>query len=163
MPVPPILTDPFSAAYRRMVQEFNDLVVYTPDDLLAIWSRNADLLNAARGVFVVDEPKFEKPSLPGNQNFGKTGFLRNWMADTRLVLIQDYRGDRPFRYSAHVFCDTNFVSFCGAFYSGRDLGGNAQGFAEALEFLTPISEALSALPYLVENAERRTPNSYVTP
>lgn len=156
MPVPPILTDPFAPEYRRMVQEFNDLVVYTPDDLLAIWSRNSDLLNAARGVFVVGEAVFEKPSLPGNRNFGQTGFLQNWMADTRLVLIQDYRGDREFRYSPHIFCDTNFVSFCGAFHSGRDLGGNTQGFAEAVEFLAPISGALTALPFLVENAERRT-------
>jgi hypothetical protein len=152
MPIPPVLTDAFAEERRQMLQDFADLIVYDPDDLLAIWSRHSRLLDAARGVFVVADPRYAKPLLPGDRNFGTTGFLRNWMADTTLLLIQDYRGDREFRYSAPIFCDTNFVSFCGAFLAGRELGANQAGFLETLEFLSPRSHTLNALLYLVENA-----------
>jgi len=124
MPIPPVLTDAFAEERRRMLQDFADLVAYNPHDLLAIWSRHSRLLDSARGVFVVADRRYAKPFLPGDRDFGTTGFLRNWMADTTLLLIQDYRGNREFRYSAPIFCDTNFVSFCGAFFAGRELGAN---------------------------------------
>src|SRR5437899_447592 len=153
MPIPPVLTDAFAEERRRMLQDFADLIVYDPHDLLAIWSRHSRLLDAARGVFVVADDRYSKPLLPGDRDFGTTGFLRNWMADTTLLLIQDYRGNREFRYSAPIFCDTNFVSFCGAFLARRELGANQTGFLEALKFLSPRSQSLNALPYLVENAQ----------
>src|SRR5205807_7272569 len=107
MPIPPVLTDAFAEERRQMLQDFNDLVTYEPDDLLAIWSRHPQLLDEARGVFVVADPQFDKPLLPGDRDFGGTGFLRNWMADTKLLLIQGSRGNREFDYSAPIFCDTN--------------------------------------------------------
>src|SRR5437016_6170929 len=124
MAIPPILTDAFAEERHQMLQDFTDLVVYEPDDLLAIWSRHSRLLDAARGVFVVADRRYTKSLLPGDRDFGTTGFLRNWMADITLCLIQDYRGSREFYYNAPIFCDTNFVSFCGAFLAGRELGAN---------------------------------------
>jgi hypothetical protein len=75
------------------------------------------------------------------------------MGSTRLVNIQNKDGARECRYSAPIFCDTNFVSFCGAFFSGRDMGTNTDAFHEAVKFVAPMKNALTGNAYVMENAD----------
>jgi hypothetical protein len=118
----------------------------------ATWSEYYHDLAGARGIFVVNDPKHAL-SLPGDHDFGGRGFLRCLMGSTRLLNVQNREDAREFRYSAPIFCDTNFVSFCGAFFSGRDLGSNADSFREAVNFLLPMANNLNANAYMMENAE----------
>jgi hypothetical protein len=143
----------FSPSRQLMVQDFVDALPTTDvDELRMVWGQHTDVLNDARGLFVVDNPAFEC-SLPGNRNFGKTGFLRNVMEGSRLALIQSESFGSDFGYASVIFADTNFVSLCEAFQSGRDLGGNTDAFREAVAFLNPLRTKTIPYPYLLENAE----------
>jgi hypothetical protein len=117
------------------------------------WTEHYDDLRGARGIFVVDDPKHEL-KLPGDVDFGSTGFLRNLLGSRNLLNIQNVEGARAFRYSAPIFCDTNFVSFCGAFFAGRDLKANKESFREAVEYLLPIKNSISAMAYVLENVDK---------
>jgi hypothetical protein len=77
------------------------------------------------------------------------------MASKRLLLIQNCERARDRRYSARIFCDSNFVRYCEAFCGQRNLSQNSDAFRRAVEYLLPSAEGISALPYMVENAESR--------
>jgi hypothetical protein len=137
-----------------MVEDFLNAAIDRDKEVIGrAWSHYFPLLTGARGMFVVNDPAYAKPILPGDRNFGGKGFLRCWMAGTQLLLIQNRGSTRGFRYGAPIACDTNFVSFCEAFHSGRPLGAHTAAFEEAVSFLLPIAEATHAFPYMVENAE----------
>jgi hypothetical protein len=143
----------FSPSRQAMVQDFVDVIrTSNVDDFREAWRRHADVLEGARGLFVVDNPVYEV-SLPGNQDFGETGFLRNIMANSRLALIQSESFGFEFSNSPVIFADTNFVSLCEAFYAGRDLGGHTDAFRQAIGFLDPFKLTTNPYPYLLENAE----------
>ena len=143
----------FSRSRQLMVQDFVDVIPRSDvDELRMTWGDHSDVLSDARGLFVVDKPVYEC-SLPGNRNFGKTGFLRSVMTSNRLVLIQSESFGSDFNYSPVIFADTNFVSLCEAFQSSRDLGGNKEAFREAVAFLNPLRQSTIPYPYLLENAE----------
>jgi hypothetical protein len=118
----------------------------------ATWSEYYHDLAGARGVFVVDDPQHTL-TLPGDHDFCGRGFLRCLMASPQLLNVQNRESGREFRYSAPIFCDTNFVSYCGAYFAGADLGPNADAFTEAVSFLLPLTNNLNALAYVMENAE----------
>jgi len=148
------VTDSFSVQRRKMLEDFaNVSMTANSEKVSGLWSQYHDMLTEARGVFCVDASKYGKPDLPGNRDFGGRGFLRSWMASNRLLLIQNRDGAKECRYSAPIFCDSNFVSYCEAFHSGRSLGPNEAAFREAVVYLLPIAEGTNAFPYLVENAE----------
>ncbi|HRH97910.1 MAG TPA: hypothetical protein PLB55_18360 [Prosthecobacter sp.] len=143
----------FSATNQAVLEDFLNLGLPCDSNAVSeLWSRHYWSLEGARGVFAVTNQQLEK-KVPGNQNFGRSGFLRCWLSNTRLLLIQNANQPREFRYSSPIFCDTNFVSFCEAFDAERSLGDHKEGFEEAIRFLIPISSAASAFPYLIENAE----------
>ena len=75
------------------------------------------------------------------------------MASTRLLLIQNCERERDRRYSAPIFCDSNFVSYCEAFCGQRNLSHNLHAFRRAVEYLLPRAGVTSAFPYMVENAD----------
>ena len=143
----------FSQERQEILEDFVNLE--TPCDAEAIseaWSRHYSALSRSRGIFVVTDSIQEK-KLPGNHDFGESGFLRCWMSSSRLLLIQNREGASEFRYSSPVFCDTNFASFCEAFEAGRSLGAHQAGFEAAVKFLLPLSKGVNIFPYLIENAE----------
>jgi hypothetical protein len=143
----------FSASRQLMAQDFVDVMPTSDvDDFRMVWGTHSDLLDDARGLFVVDKPQFEC-SLPADRNFGTTGFLRSVMASNRLALIQSESFGFDFDYFPVVFVDTNFVSFCEACEAGRDLGANADAFRQAAAFLNPLRQSTTPYPYLLENAE----------
>jgi len=145
--------DVFSVSRRLMIQDFVDVMPTSEvDELRMVWGRHSDVLENARGLFVVDQPQFEC-SLPGNRNFSTTGFLRNVMASNRLVLVQSESFGSDFDYSPVIFADTNFVRLCEAFQSGRDLGGNTDAFCQAISFLKPVRQSTVPYLYLLENAD----------
>ena len=136
-----------------MLQDIgNAAVEHSTPAIDRVWSKYNEDLIGARGLFVVDDREDEL-SIPGDHDFGSMGFLRSLMASRRLQLIQSESGAREFRYTAPIFCDTNFVSYCGAFLAGRNLGAIHDAFSEAVRFLLPIRDNLGAYPYLIENAE----------
>ena len=126
---------------------------HSAETISKAWTEHYDDLRGARGIFVVDDPKHELRT-PGDVNFGSTGFLRSLLGSRNLLNIQNIEGAREFRYSAPIFCDTNFVSFCGAFFAGRDLKANKESFREAVEYLLPIKDSISAMAYVLENADK---------
>lgn len=144
----------FSVSRRAMLEDLtNAAVTATAEDILGIWSHHYTSLEGSRGLFCVNELKYQNPSLPGDHSFADRGFLLSWMASNRLLLIQNKDGARNFRYWAPIFCDTNFVSYCEAFYSGRSLNADETSFRKAVEYLLPIAETTNAFPYIVENAD----------
>jgi hypothetical protein len=153
MPSTDAITDPFSERRRSLLIDFANVAgSHDADRIGATWVRHHHELMGARGIFVVEDPKHEL-ILPGDRHFATTGFLRCLMGSTRLLNIQNKDGAREFRYSAPIFCDTNFISFCGTFFSGGDLKANANGFREAVRFLLPIKNGLTANAYVMENAD----------
>ena len=118
-----------------------------------LWLHHSSSLTGARGLFCVKEQRYDKPDLPENRDFGGRGFLRSWMASKRLLLIQNCERARDRRYNARIFCDSNFVRYCEAFSGQRNLSQNSHAFRRAVEYLLPRAEGISALPYIVENAE----------
>jgi hypothetical protein len=147
------ITDPFSERRKSLLIDFANVTgTHDADRIGATWAHHYDELTGARGIFVIDDPKHEL-TLPGDRNFGAAGFLRCLMGGTRLLNIQNKDGARECRYSAPIFCDTNFISFCGAFFNGRDLKTNADAFREAVRFVLPIKNALTANAYVMENAD----------
>jgi hypothetical protein len=138
------ITDPFSERRRSLLTDFATVAgSHEAECIRAVWVQHCHELMGARGIFVVDDPKYNL-TLPGDHNFGTTRFLRCLMGSTRLLNIQNKEGAREFRYSAPIFCDTNFISFRGTFFNGRDLKANADGFQEAVKFLLPIKNSLTA-------------------
>jgi len=136
-----------------MLQEIGNAAVLRRSEAIGrAWSNYNEDLIGARGLFVVED-RADELSIPGDRDFAGQGFLRCLMASRRLQLIQSERGARDFRYSAPIFCDTNFVSYCGAFAAGRNLGAIHDAFTESVRFLLPFRDSLGAYPYLVENAE----------
>jgi hypothetical protein len=147
------MSDAFSQKRLDLLEAFANL--QTPGDpveISQVWSRHYCELKESRGVFAVNDPLYEK-TIPGDRDFGCFGFLRCWMSSTRLLLIQNRNSARNFLYSAPIFCDTNFVSFCEAFESGRSLRAHQAAFEQALEFLFPMAFSTNAFPYLIENAD----------
>ena len=148
------ITGPFSERRKLMVTDFGNVTgSHDAQRISAKWSEYYHDFAGARGIFVVDDPKHDL-LLPGDHDFGGTGFLRCLMGSTRLLNIQNSQTAREFRYSAPIFCDTNFVSYCGAFFAGRGLGQNADGFRKAVTFLLRMVKNLNATPYVMENAEK---------
>ena len=151
---PAITGSSFSAKQREMLQDFGNVTVTADAGKIAdLWLHHYSSLAGARGVFCVKEQRYDKPDLPQNRDFGGSGFLRSWMASKRLLLIQSSEGARDRRYSAPIFCDSNFVSYCEAFCGQRSLSENSDAFRDAVTYLLPIAEETSAFPYMVENAE----------
>ncbi len=147
------ITDPFSERRKTMLLDFANVTgSHSADQIGNVWDRYYEYLSGARGIFVVDDPKHEL-KLPGDRDFDATGFLRCLMGSRRLLNIQNVEGARECRYSAPIFCDTNFVSFCGAFFAGRDLKANKRAFRQAVEYLLPRKESLNATAYVIENAD----------
>lgn len=136
-----------------MLADFANVTgLHDREAIFATWNEHRDCLGGARGIFVVDDQRY-RLSIPDDRDFGGTGFLRCMMASTRLLNIQNSESPREFRYNAQVYCDTNFVSFCGTFFRGGKLGANSDAFREAVNFLLPIRDSLNATPYLFENAD----------
>jgi hypothetical protein len=126
------LTDPFSVRRKAMLINIATAAgSHSAETIGAAWGDHYEDLQGARGIFVVDDPKHEL-ILPGDRDFGATGFLRCLLGSRRLLNIQNIEGAREFRYSAPIFCDTNFVSYCGVFFAGRHLKANEEGFREAV-------------------------------
>lgn len=148
-----LISDPFSERRHAMLGDFANVTgSHDREAISAAWDRNRECLAGARGIFVVEDQKYEL-SLPDDQDFGGTGCLRCMMASTRLLNIQNSESAREFRYNAEIYCDTNFVSFCGTFFRGGNLGPNSNAFRDAVKFLLPIRASLNATPYLFENAD----------
>ena len=148
------ITDSFSAKTREILQNFANVAMTADAGKIAdLWLHHSSSLTGARGLFCVKEQRFDKPDLPENRDFGGRGFLRSWMASKRLLLIQNCERARDRRYSARIFCDSNFVRYCEAFCGQRNLSQNSDAFRRAVEYLLPRAEGISALPYMVENAE----------
>lgn len=144
----------FSSARRELLEGFaNAAITEDSEEISELWSHHYGDLIGARGIFCVDHPRYEKPDLPSNQNFDEKGYLRSWMASRRLLLIQCRDGGRQAQYGNHIFCDSNFVSYCEAFHAGRSLGTLQDAFLKAVEFLLPMAAATNAFPYMIENAE----------
>jgi hypothetical protein len=154
MPPPELISDPFSQRRRVMLNNFANVAGrHDRAAISGMWNAHRDSLMGARGIFVVGDENYQK-KLPGDRDFAGTGFLRCMMGSTRLLNIQNSENAREFYYSAPIFCDTNFVSFCRTFAANGNLGANEAGFREAVKFLLPIRNNLNALPYLFENADR---------
>ena len=153
MSATPATADSFSAQ-REILQDFaNVLTTADAGKIADLWLRHYSSLAGARGLFCVKEQRYDKPDLPENRDFGGRGFLRSWMASKRLLLAQNCEGARERRYSAPIFCDSNFVRYCEAFYGQRNLSQNSDAFQRAVEYLLPRAEGTSAFPYMVENVE----------
>ena len=137
-----------------MLQDFGNVTMTADAGKIAdVWWHHYSSLAGARGVFCVKEQRYDKPDLPENRDFGGRGFLRSWMASKRLLLIQNCEGAIERRYSAPIFCDSNFVSYCEAFCGQRSLSQNSDAFRDAVTYLLPRTGETSAFPYMVENAE----------
>ena len=63
------------------------------------WSRFFHDLEAARGIFVVDDPRCEKALLPTDTLFGGKCALLGLLKGRCLALIQNTGSSRPFNYS----------------------------------------------------------------
>jgi hypothetical protein len=154
MSATPTTTDSFSAQRREILQDFANVTMTADAGKIAdLWLHHYSSLTGARGLFCVKEQRYDKPDLPENRDFGGRGFLRSWMASKRLLLIQNCERARDRRYSAPIFCDSNFVSYCEAFCGQRSLSQNSDAFRDAVAYLLPRAEGTSAFPYMVENAE----------
>jgi hypothetical protein len=150
----PAITGSFSAKTRDILQDFANVTMTADAGKIAdLWLHHSSSLTGARGLFCVKEQRYDKPDLPEDRDFGGRGFLRSWMASKRLLLIQVCERTRDRRYSAPIFCDSNFVRYCEAFYGQRNLRQNSDAFRRAVEYLLPRAEGTSAFPYVVENAE----------
>ena len=150
---PAITGNSFLAQTGEMLQDFANVTMRADAGKIAeLWLDNYSSLAGARGVFCVTEQRYDKSDLPENRDFGGGGFLRSWMASKRLLLIQNCEGARERRYSAPIFCDSNFVSYCEAFCGQRSLSQNSDAFGDAVTYLLPRAEQTSAFPYMVENA-----------
>jgi hypothetical protein len=150
----PAITSSFSAKTREILRDFAHVTMTAdPGKIAGRWVHHSSSLAGACGLFCVKEQRYDKPDLPENRDFGGRGFLRSWMASKRLLLIRncDRVGDR--RYSAPIFCGSNFVRYCEAFCGQRNLSQNSDAFRRAVEYLLPRAEGTSAFPYMVENAE----------
>jgi hypothetical protein len=146
------ITAAFSHARRRMMQDFANLPEpRTSREVSELWSRYHDSLRGARGIFAVCDRNAPLHNIPGNRNFGGKGFLRCWMEGERFFLIQNKANSRDFRYGSPIFSDTNFLSYCETFDSGRGLGNVTDAFREAVTFLLPIAHSVNAWPYIIEN------------
>ena len=119
------------------------------------WSRFFYDLQGARGVFVVGDPKYDRPLLPTDTSFEAKCSLVGLLKSRQIGLIQDARSTRPFNYAGHIFADTNFVSYCNTIYSGKSLGANADAFYAAGDYLMTKRDGLGAICYLIENFEQR--------
>jgi hypothetical protein len=126
------------------------------------WSEFFYDLQGARGVFVVNDSKYDKPILPTDTSFEGKCNLIGLLKGRQLALIQNTGSTRPFKYTWYIFADTNFVSYCNTVYSGKSLGANADAFYTAGDYLMTkregggaIRDGLGAICYLIENFERR--------
>jgi hypothetical protein len=119
------------------------------------WSHFFYDLQGARGVFVVGDPKYDRPLLPTDTSFEAKCNLVGLLKSRQIGLIQDARSTHPFKYAGHIFADTNFVSYCNTVYSGKSLGANADAFYAAGDYLTTKRDGLGAICYLIENFEQR--------
>jgi hypothetical protein len=119
------------------------------------WSHFFYDLQGARGVFVVDDPKYDRPLLPTDASFVAKCNLVGLLKSRQIGLIQDSRSTRPFNYAGYIFADTNFVSYCNTVYSGKSLGANADAFYAAGDYLMTKRDSLGAICYLIENFEQR--------
>lgn len=147
-------SDTFSVHRRELLEVFaNAAIDRDAERISELWSSHYSKLIGARGIFCVDHPQYKKPDLPDNRTFGDRAFIRGWMASKRLLLIQCQDGGRPAEYGGHIFCDSNFVSYCEAFQAGRSLDAVKSAFCEAVEYLLPMANATNAYPYMMENAE----------
>ena len=151
----PAITHSFSAKTREILQDFANVTMTADAGKIAdLWLHHYSSLTGARGLFCVKEQRYDKPDLPENRDFGGHCFLRSWMASKRLLLIQNCERARDRRYSAPIFCDSNFVRYCEAFCGQRNLNQqHSDAFRRAVEYLLPRAEVTSAFPYMVENAE----------
>ena len=131
----------------------NAALSHSEQTIAAAWTQHYDDLRGARGISVVDDPSHQL-RIPGDVDLGPTGFLRCLMGSRNLLNVQNIEGAREFRYSAPIFCDTNFVSYCGAFFAGRHLKSNEEGFRETVAYLLPIKQSISAIAYVLENADK---------
>ena len=154
MSATPAISNSLLAQGSEMLQDFANVTI-TADagKIAAVWLHHYSSLTGTRGIFCVKEQRYDKPELPENRDFGGRGFLRSWMASKRLLLIQNCERERDRRYNARIFCDSNFVRYCEAFSGQRNLSQNSHAFRRAVEYLLPRAEGISALPYMVENAE----------
>ena len=98
------------------------------------WSHLFYDLQGARGIFVVGDPKYDRPLLPTDASFEAKCNLVGLLKSRQIGLIQDARSTRPFNYAGHIFADTNFISYCNAVYSGKSLGANADAFYAAGDY-----------------------------
>ena len=154
MSATPAITDSFSAKTGEILQDFANVTMTADAGKIAdLWLHHSSSLTGARGLFCVKEQRYDKPDLPENRDFGGRGFLRSWMASKRLLLVQNCERERDRRYSAPIFCDSNFVRYCEAFCGQRNLSLNWDAFRRAVEYLLPRAEGTSAFPYMVENAD----------
>lgn len=119
------------------------------------WSHFFYDLQGARGVFVVGDPKYDRPLLPTDASFETKCSLVGLLKSRQIGLIQDARSTRPFNYAGHIFADTNFVSYCNTVYSDKSLGANADAFYAAGDYLMTKRDRLDPICYLIENFERR--------
>jgi hypothetical protein len=119
------------------------------------WSEFFYDLQGARGVFVVNDSKYDKPILPTDTSFEGKCNLIGLLKGRQLGLKQNAGSTRPFRYTWYIFADTNFVSYCNTVYSGKNLGANAEAFYAAGDYLMTKRDGLSPICYLIENFERR--------
>jgi len=119
------------------------------------WSSFFHVLQGARGIFVVNDPKYDRSALPIDSSFGGKCKLVGLLKSRQLGLIQNARSPRPFNYAWYAFADTNFVSYCNAVYSGKSLGANSDAFNAAGDYLMTKRDNLGAICYMVENFERR--------
>lgn len=153
MPADDLITDPYSSQRHAMLRDFANVArSHHAPTICAAWDEHRDSVAGARGIFVVDDPKHEL-LIPDDQDFAGRGFLRCVMGSKRLLNIQNPEDSREFRYGAPIYCDTNFVSFCGTFFRGGDLGANSLAFETAVRFLLPMRDTLNAWAYLFENAD----------
>lgn len=119
------------------------------------WSHYFHDLEGARGIFVVDDSKYDKPLLPTDVSFKGKCFLTSLLKSRRLGLIQNTGSSRRFNYCWYALADTNFVSYCNVAYSGKSLGPNADAFYAAGDYLMTKRDNLGAMCYLIENFDRR--------
>ena len=142
----------YSSRRRDLIEDFaNGALTGDVGTIRRLWSQYSKELGGSRGIFVVDNTAFPRVPLVGDKDFGRSGFLRCWMAGNRLILIRQESED--FRFSSPIYCDSNFVSLCGAFSAGRDLGTLSGDFKQAIEELLPYASHASAYPYLFETAD----------
>jgi hypothetical protein len=92
------ITDPFSRERRDMLMDLaNVTITHDAESIGEAWGRHYKKLGGAGGIFVVDDPN-RKLKLPGDHDFGSTGFLRCLMGSTCLLNIQNKEEAREFRY-----------------------------------------------------------------